>query len=497
MEKEKVTSIFCGSLKKAMQAFILLIPCLLISSSLSSQSMMSADTERVSNVGPMKASLVSSSVLSNYRFYDPFIIRNVNPAGDQFGYDTSTNTLSFQIDRMGETQSREKRLYIVFYNTDVDFIKATRITSRYDETYIVRNFELVSTPDHSLSSALPSFGGKAPLQSKAYDLGVSDWEGLTDIEVKFSKPLNEDFLLTIMTANPQRVRRLSEELVQYFAAPMRLLGRVLGESQYSNYVSFANYHFGYKGAGGMSCNNLVLSTNTYSERINLNNAVNSEMGSSHIIADWNDLKSIRDIDAWIRCMGLQNGQSFIVTRNGLFRLNNGSRQFFVRYAPNGVPSSFAVHDKIGDKLFLGSWYDLNQKILVKENINPSSGTAGFYENSVNYSDLPQGLRQLLLTRSQNLCDPVRNGLFFQVKSASSPTLNLYYAWYVGCPDTRGRGQIVVYDHRINYEVGERFGYEITGPPEIEFIKDTQSHYPIFRFKTLNREVEDLKLKSPY
>ena len=350
----------------AKYTFAIFVACFTMQAIVNAQSVMRAATEQVSNVGPMKASLVSSSDLRSYRFYNPFIIRNVNPAGDQFGYNQSTNTLSFQIDRMGQTHSREKRLYVIFYNSDVDFVKATRITSGYDETYIVRNYESMSAPDHSLMSALPSFGGGVQKQSRAYDLGVSEWDGLTGIEVKFSKPINDDFLMTIMVVNPSRVRRLGEELLQYFAAPARLLGRILGESQYSNYVSFVNFHFEYKASHRQACNNLLLTSSTYSETVNLNTSVSRDLGAGHSIADWNDLKSIRNIDAWISCMGLQNGESFMITVNGNPRFRNGNRQYFVRYAPGGVPSNFQVHEQIGGKLFLGSWYDLNLKILGKQ-----------------------------------------------------------------------------------------------------------------------------------
>jgi len=496
MEKEKETSIFCGNLKKVIQVLVLLVPCIFVFSNLGAQSIRRADSERVSNVGPFKASLVSSSYFIGYEFLSPFSIQNVNTARDQFNYNEANNTLSFYIQRMGETNSREKKLYILI-DGEVDYIKASRNILGYNETIFARDFEWVQAPDHSIFNVLPSQTPGMQLMSKAFYLDTSDWASGVGIEIKFKDRLNKDFILGIMAVNPSQVNRLTEELIQILFQPVRLIKRSLGNSVYSYYTSFANYHFEYKSVVGTSCNNLLLSTGTHSEKINLNTLVERDLGPGHSIADWNDLKSIRDIDAWIRCLGLQNGQSFMVTRNGMFRLNNGSRQFFVRYAPNGVPSNFAVHDKIGDKLFLGSWYDLNQKILVREDKDTSRRATTFNENPVNYSDLPHGFRQLLLARSQNLCYPVRDGFFFQVKSASSPTLNLYYAWYVGCPDTRGRGQIVVYDNRINAEVGERFGYEITGPPDIEFIKDTQSHYPIFRFKTLNREVEDLKLKSPF
>ncbi len=350
----------------ARRAFVMLIVVLTFSTGLNAQAVMRAATERVSNVGPMRASLVSSSDLRSYYFYNPFMIRNVNSAGDQFGYNASTNTLNFFIERMGETHSREKRLYLIFNNVDVEFVKASRITSGYDETYMVRTYESVSAPDHSIFNVLPSGAGSMLKQSKGYDLGTSDWQGGVSIEVKFNRRIDDDFIITVMVAHPNHIRRIGEEVIQHFAAPLRLLGRVLGESRYSDYISFANFHFEHTAFGSKACSNLLLTSNSYSETSSLSREVNRELGTGYDLADWNDLKSIRDIDAWIACMGLQNDQSFMVTMNGNYRFGNSNRQYFVRYAPGGVPSSFAVHDRIADKLFLGSWHGLRQKVLVKK-----------------------------------------------------------------------------------------------------------------------------------
>jgi hypothetical protein len=59
----------------------------------------------------------------------------------------------------------------------------------------------------------------------------------------------------------------------------------------------------------------------------------------------------------------------MVTRNGN-PIFSGKRQYNVQYFPNGrVPAGFLIHDKIDNKLFLGSWYGLNANILAVKTEN--------------------------------------------------------------------------------------------------------------------------------
>ncbi len=345
------------------KVFLTLVISVLMQVTLNGQSVMGPANQDFYG-GALQPKLVSSSEYRDHRFSNPFLLQNTSSAFEQFIFNNSTNTLSFYIERMGATQSHEKRLHVLFNNVEVDYIKTSRITREYDETHIVRESEPISTPDHSIFNVLPSGAGTVQRQSFGYDLGVSDWQGGVEIEIKFKERIDNDFIMTLMVTNPNQVRRFGEEVVQFFAAPLRLLGRLLGESRYSDYVSFANFHFE-KDKLAFNCNNLNLTTDTYSERNNLASSVQRDLGRDYSVADWNDLKAIRNIDAWISCMGLQPGESFMVTLNGNPRLNNGTRQFFVRYAPGGVSSSFAVHERIDNKLFLGSWHGLNLKILGK------------------------------------------------------------------------------------------------------------------------------------
>lgn len=101
----------------------------------------------------------------------------------------------------------------------------------------------------------------------------------------------------------------------------------------------------------------------------LKEALRREYRGDFDIADWNDLKAIRDIDGWISSMRLRRSQTFTVTKSGRFTYG-GNRQYFVIYAPYGeLPTGFLIHDKIVNKLFLGSWYGESRQVLLKDRRN--------------------------------------------------------------------------------------------------------------------------------
>ncbi|MFO7657170.1 MAG: hypothetical protein R6W78_08890, partial [Bacteroidales bacterium] len=82
------------------------------------------------------------------------------------------------------------------------------------------------------------------------------------------------------------------------------------------------------------CSNFKSTSGKYSERNNLASAVQSELGGNYTVADWADLKNISNINAWISCMGLSDGQSFNILVNGK-QVYAGDRQYFFAYFPSG------------------------------------------------------------------------------------------------------------------------------------------------------------------
>ena len=114
-----------------------------------------------------------------------------------------------------------------------------------------------------------------------------------------------------------------------------------------------------------SCDEFKKTLSKYSEKNNLTNAVQAELGSDYTVADWKDLKAIGNINSWISCMGLSDGQSFNILVNGK-QTYSGTRQYFMRYYSSGkAPSNFLVHDKIGNYIFLGSWTG-SRNVLAKK-----------------------------------------------------------------------------------------------------------------------------------
>jgi len=113
-----------------------------------SQSYISAADPELPVMVPLKSTLVSSSYKTNYRFINPFWIQNVNAYGDLFGYNTSTNSLHFTINRMGNTNSGEQGFYILMNKAEVEFVKAKQTSAQNNENYWASEAELIVPANH-------------------------------------------------------------------------------------------------------------------------------------------------------------------------------------------------------------------------------------------------------------------------------------------------------------------------------------------------------------
>lgn len=115
-------------------------------------------------------------------------------------------------------------------------------------------------------------------------------------------------------------------------------------------------------------NDLKLTTHIFREEgsLHLKNAIQKAFYGEFQVADWNDLKALKNINKWISYRRLQDGQTFMVTRNGKYTYGD-DRQYFVLYSSGGrPPAGFLVHDRISNKLFLGSWFGEPRQVLIKE-----------------------------------------------------------------------------------------------------------------------------------
>jgi len=152
------------------------------------------------------------------------------------------------------------------------------------------------------------------------------------------------------------------------------------------------------------CNYLAITNGNYTETEDLIEAVQSEFGMEYTIADWNDLLSLADIDAWVNCMELSENQTFMLTRGGEY-FWDGNRQYMVHYSSDGIPyPNYAVHDQIGP-LYLGSWYGLNQQILAKQG-GIEYFTNEFYD--LNDNAVPEGWELVVTNEPTYLSEGMLN-----------------------------------------------------------------------------------------
>ena len=95
------------------------------------------------------------------------------------------------------------------------------------------------------------------------------------------------------------------------------------------------------------CDELIITNGTYTETDDLVAAIQNEFGMNYSIADWTDLQALSDIEEWIACMGIQEDQTFMLTRNGEY-FYDSIRQYMVHYSTDGTPyPNYLVHDQIG------------------------------------------------------------------------------------------------------------------------------------------------------
>lgn len=111
--------------------------------------------------------------------------------------------------------------------------------------------------------------------------------------------------------------------------------------------------------------NFVLTTHSYSEKENLEEAVRREYGNEYRIADWNDLKNIQgSINKLVDHLDLATTGNVFVTNNGNRFHRGGNRHFFITFHNHRKPSNYLAHDNINNYyISLGSWHNVRNRIL--------------------------------------------------------------------------------------------------------------------------------------
>jgi PKD repeat protein len=115
----------------------------------------------------------------------------------------------------------------------------------------------------------------------------------------------------------------------------------------------------------------ALTSGTYKDTDELEEAVKYELGDNYTVADWNDLKEYaqtHDIEQWANQIGLSgNTKTAWIKWNGAEFWENTSRHFFIERHDHQTPVFFLVHDDIDNNFIdLGSWYGMKVKILAKK-----------------------------------------------------------------------------------------------------------------------------------
>lgn len=113
----------------------------------------------------------------------------------------------------------------------------------------------------------------------------------------------------------------------------------------------------------------------YSETADLGDVIKNEFGDNYRLADWNDILAYSDdIQSWAKSVGMEHGDSYLVSRNGE-RFWSGKRHYFITRHDHNCPGNWLVHDHIDDHFIdLGSWYDMKKQVLCIKTTLPTKPT---------------------------------------------------------------------------------------------------------------------------
>lgn len=345
--------------------YLIVIFCFSIGiSNIYAQSVISANNSKIT-YKPLKSKLISSSKTSNYKFYDPFVWGKVNANYDIFSYDKENRKMIFSIEQIGSTGSFDKNLYFIFRGIDVEYI--TVQDGYTGSKQIVSDYENITLPSNSIlgaiSSASGNLAGEADVLFKAYKVGPKKWGNNIMVEVKLSSEIKNDFIITAISKNPNKLVNLTNDVAKVVYAPLNTIFRLLGESD-NSYMSFVSHKVFIPSENNTVIPKFILTKNKYSGNSNINMAVQNEYGDNYRVADWNDIvKYSGSIQQFVKSINLEEYKSAFVTFNGN-RFWSSKRQYFISYHNHNKPSGYLAHENIDNYyISLGSWYNVNAYIL--------------------------------------------------------------------------------------------------------------------------------------
>jgi len=166
------------------------------------------------NIQLLPSRLVISSVMDNYRYYDPFFWKlNVGNVRS-LEYNEDTNTISFALSGIEDRYSDRVHLYLLFSNLDIDSVI---MQSGYGQR-------------QRLASTFLSSPNEEDILCVAFNCGTINWQRLISFTVHLSSAGNGRFSITVIAQDPSKIAKLLEDASEFLFGSIISLVRLLGYS---------------------------------------------------------------------------------------------------------------------------------------------------------------------------------------------------------------------------------------------------------------------------
>jgi len=196
----------------------------------------SATKEKITIV-PLSHDLISSSITSSHKFYDPFLIGNINYS-DKFSYDYENDVLHFDLLEAPGFISNKSELFIGVGGADIEYVVLQNDSHGLYKK--VDNKVLVSPPDNSIFSAAKAALGYQPKDGNLVEMfNLGNLTNAKDLQLhlKIKNFSHEKIILSLIVSKDITVL---DEMSRIVFAPLITTNRLLGESNNLD-CAFVNY----------------------------------------------------------------------------------------------------------------------------------------------------------------------------------------------------------------------------------------------------------------
>ena len=218
--------------------FVLL---LFISSLSSAQSAITASNNSF-EIFPFQHEIVSSSIVSNYKFINPFVFESINSNQDIFAYNSKLKSIHFSISSFPAIESDSQEVINVVLGQELIEVI---LRNEFGLTKSLSKSFSFTLPSNSLYDSFTGLSGQInsnhDVLTKAYNLGqLSDIKGPISFELRLKDKIKSDILFSIIVQSSDKMNSLRADVINYIYSPVTQLIRILGESG-NIYTSFVNY----------------------------------------------------------------------------------------------------------------------------------------------------------------------------------------------------------------------------------------------------------------